>query len=53
MDDLTVEVRVTNVRTFTMPKTGASSGMILRIASLLAALGCVCLIVTKYRKKKV
>jgi len=53
VDDLTVEVRVTNVRTFTMPKTGASSGMILRIASLLAALGCVCLIVTKYRKKKV
>lgn len=53
VDDLTVEVRVTNVRTFTMPKTGASSGMILRIASLLAALGCVCLILTKYRKKKV
>jgi len=53
VDDLTVEVRVTNVRTFTMPKTGTSSGMILRIASLLAALGCVCLIVTQYRKKKV
>ena len=52
-DDLTVSVRVTNVRTFTMPETGASTGMLLRLASLAAALGCVCLIVTKYRKKKV
>ena len=50
--DLTVSVRVTNVRTFTMPETGASTGMLLRLASLAAALGCVCLIVTKYRKKK-
>ena len=52
-DDLTVSVRVTNVRTFTMPETGASTGMLLRLASLAAALGCACLIVTKYRKKKV
>jgi len=52
-DDLTVAVRVINTRLFTMPETGVSSGLVLRIASLLAALGCICLIVTKYRKKKV
>lgn len=53
VDNLAIEVRVTNARTFTMPETGASSGLILRLTSLLAALAFVSLIVTKYRKKKV
>ncbi len=53
VDDLTVEVRVTNVRTFTMPKTGASSGMILRIMSLVSGLVCFSLLIVHCRKRKV
>lgn len=51
-EDLTVSFTVVNARTFTLPETGASSGMILRIASLLAAIGCIGAIVTVYRKKR-
>ena len=49
-DDLTVEVRVINTRIFTMPETGVSSGMVLKVLSLLAAIGCLGVIV--YRKRK-
>ena len=49
-DDLTVEVRVINTRIFTMPETGVSTGMVLKILSLLAAIGCLGVIV--YRKRK-
>ena len=52
MEDLTVSFTVVNARTFTLPETGAGSGMILRIASLLAAIGCIGAIVTVYRKKR-
>ena len=48
-DDLTVEVRVINTRIFTMPETGVSTGMVLKILSLLAATGCLAVIV--FRKK--
>ena len=48
-DDLTVEVRVINTRIFTMPETGVSTGMVLKIMSLLAAIGCLGVIV--FRKK--
>lgn len=47
--DLTVSFTVVNARTFTLPETGAGSSMILRIASLLAAIGC--LTVITLRKK--
>ena len=50
IDDLTVEVRVINTRIFTMPETGVSTGMVLKIMSLLAAIGCLGVIV--YRKRK-
>ena len=52
IEDLTVSFTVVNARTFTLPETGAGSGMILRIASLLAAIGCIGAIVTVYRKKR-
>lgn len=52
-DDLAVAVRVINTRLFTMPDTGTSSALILRIASLAAALGCLCLLIVHHRKKKV
>lgn len=48
-DDLTVDVRVINTRIFTMPETGDSTGMVLKILSLLAAIGCLAVIV--FRKK--
>lgn len=44
-EDLTLEVRVINTRIFTMPETGASTGMVLKIMSLLAAMGCLAVIV--------
>ena len=52
-EDLTVSFTVVNARTFTLPETGAGSGMILRIVSLLAAIGCLGAVVTVYRRKKV
>lgn len=49
-DDLTLSVRVTNTRTFTMPDTGASTGLVLRVLSMVAAIGCLGLLI--YHKKK-
>jgi len=49
-DDLTLEVKVINTRIFTMPETGVSTGMVLKVLSLLAAIGCLGAIV--YRKRK-
>ena len=51
-EDLTVSFTVVNTRTFTLPETGAGSGMFLRIASLLAAVGCIGAIATVYRRKR-
>lgn len=50
-DDLALSVRVTNTRTFTMPDTGASTGLVLRVLSMVAAIGCLGLLI--YHKKKV
>lgn len=50
-DDLILTVHVTNTRTFTMPDTGASTGLILRVLSMVAAIGCLGIIA--YRKRKV
>lgn len=49
-DDLALSVRVTNTRTFTMPETGASTGLVFRVLSLVAAIGCLGIII--YRKRK-
>ena len=51
IEDLTVSFTVVNARTFTLPETGASSGIILRIVSLLAAIGCLEAGVIAYRRK--
>ena len=49
-DDLTVELTVVNARTFTMPEAGAASGTILKVLSLLAALGCLGLLLARKRR---
>lgn len=50
-EDLSLGVRVTNTRIFTMPDTGASTGMILRVLNLIAAFGCLSLLM--YHRKRV
>ena len=49
-DDLTVELTVVNARTFTMPETGTVSGTILKVLSLLTALGCLGLLLARKRR---
>ena len=49
-DGLTVELTVVNARTFTMPETGAASGTILKVLSLLTALGCLGLLLARKRR---
>ena len=49
-DDLTVALTVVNARTFTMPETGSASGTILKVLSLLAALGCLGLLLARKRR---
>lgn len=49
-DDLTLSVRVTNTRTFTMPDTGGNTAMIFRILSMIS--GTVCLAMLIYSKKR-
>ena len=51
-DDLTLEVRVINTRIFTMPETGGSTGLVLKILSLLATIGCLGACITANRKKR-
>ena len=51
-EDLTVSFTVVNARTFTLPETGVGSGMILRLVSLLAAIGCLGAGVIAYRRKR-
>ncbi|MBO5129842.1 MAG: LPXTG cell wall anchor domain-containing protein [Oscillospiraceae bacterium] len=48
----TITVTVINGPEFELPKTGASSGMILRIAGLAAAISCLGAVIV-YRRKKV
>lgn len=49
-DGLTVELTVVNARTFTMQETGAASGTILKVLSLLTALGCLGLLLARKRR---
>ena len=51
-DDLTLEVRVINTRIFTMPETGVSTGLVLKVMSLLAAIGCLGACITVKQKKR-
>lgn len=50
-EDLSLEVRVTNTRIFTMPDTGVSTGMVLRVLNLIAFFGCLSLLM--YHRKRV
>lgn len=50
-EDLSLGVRVTNTRIFTMPDTGANTGMVLRVLNLIAAFGCLSLLM--YHRKRV
>ena len=49
-DGLTVELTVVNARIFTMPETGSASGTVLKVLSLLAALGCLGLLLARKRR---
>lgn len=50
-EDLSLGVQVTNTRIFTMPDTGASTGMILKVLNLVAFFGCLSLLM--YHRKRV
>lgn len=50
-EDFSLRVRVTNTRIFTMPDTGASTGMILKVLNLIAFFGCLSLLM--YHRKRV
>ena len=50
-DDLAITVRVTNARTFTMPDTGASTGPVLRVLSMISAIGCLGLLIIHKKKE--
>ena len=49
-DTLSVELTVVNARTFTMPETGATSGVVVRVLGLTAAIGGLVALI--YRKKE-
>ena len=50
-DDLAITVRVTNARTFTMPDTGASTGPVLRVLSMISAICCLGLLIIQKKKE--
>ena len=50
-DDLAITVRVTNTRTFTMPDTGASTGPVLRVLSMISAVCCLGLLIIHKKKE--
>ena len=49
-DTLSVELTVVNARIFTMPETGATSGPVVRVLGLTAAIGCLVALI--YQKKE-
>ena len=51
-DDLAITVRVTNARTFTMPDTGVSTGLVLRVLSMVATIGCLMMILHQKKLTK-
>ena len=50
VDTLSVELTVINARTFTMPETGSTSGAVVRVSGLIAAIGCLVALIN--RKKE-
>ena len=51
-DDLQVSLQVVNVKGFSLPDTGASTGLILRILQLACAAACAALLLISYKKKR-
>lgn len=51
-DDLQVSLQVVNAKGFSLPETGASSGLVLRIIQLACTAACVALLLISYRKKQ-
>ena len=52
VDDLQVSLQVVNAKGFSLPDTGVSSGLILRIMQLVCAAACAALLLISYKKKR-
>ena len=52
VDDLQVSLQVVNAKGFSLPDTGASTGLILRILQLACASACAALLLISYKKKR-
>ena len=52
VDDLQVSLQVVNAKGFSLPDTGASTGLVLRILQLLCAAVCAALLLISYKKKR-
>lgn len=52
VDDLQVSLQVVNAKGFSLPDTGASTGLVLRILQLACAAGCAALLLISYKKKR-
>ena len=51
-DDLQVSLQVVNAKGFSLPDTGASTGLFLRISQILCAVVCAALLLISYKKKR-
>lgn len=51
-DDLQVSLQVVNAKGFSLPETGVSSGLVLRIMQLACTAVCAALLLISYRKKQ-
>ena len=51
-DDLQISLQVVNAKGFSLPDTGASTGLILRILQLVCAAVCAALLLISYKKKR-
>ncbi len=52
VDDLQVSLQVVNAKGFSLPDTGVSTGLILRIMQLVCAAVCAALLLISYKKKR-
>ena len=51
-DDLQVSLQVVNAKGFSLPDTGASTGLVLRILQLVCAAVCAAMLLISYKKKR-
>lgn len=51
-DDLQVSLQVVNAKGFSLPETGASTGLVLRILQLACTIVCAAMLLISYRKKQ-